>query len=87
MYRSKVELMDAIFVVKLIGTGHSFKDDTGGSFPEDPIATYQSEGIHYWFLQNLNEIISSKERSTLFLLITGRIILRTIGLEQLENLL
>lgn len=60
MYKSKVELMDAIFVIKLIGTGHSSKADTGGSFPEDPMATYQSEGTPYRFLQNLNEVIELK---------------------------
>lgn len=60
MYKKKIELMDAIFAVKLIGTGSSSEVDPGCSFPDDPMAAYRSE---------------------------GEIILRTIGLEQLENLL
>ncbi|XP_076649480.1 DNA helicase MCM9 isoform X2 [Halictus rubicundus] len=60
MYKKKIELMDAIFALKLIGTGSSSEVDPGCSFPDDPIGAYRSE---------------------------GEIILRTIGLEQLENLL
>lgn len=44
MYKSKIELMDAIYVVKLIGTGKTFEIDLGCSFPTDPMATYRSEG-------------------------------------------
>ncbi|XP_078053444.1 DNA helicase MCM9 [Augochlora pura] len=44
MYRSKIELMDAVFVVKLIGTGSSNEVDPGCSFPEDPMEAYRSEG-------------------------------------------
>ncbi|XP_054009344.1 DNA helicase MCM9-like [Hylaeus anthracinus] len=44
MYKSKIELMDAIYVVKLIGTGKTFEIDLGSSFPTDPMATYRSEG-------------------------------------------
>lgn len=60
MYRSDIEIMDVIFVAKLIGTGSTSEINLGCSFPVDPIATYKSE---------------------------GKILLRTIGLENLENLL
>lgn len=43
MYRSDIEIMDAIFVAKLIGTGSTDKINLS-SFPIDPIATYRSEG-------------------------------------------
>ncbi|XP_043794783.1 DNA helicase MCM9-like [Apis laboriosa] len=60
MYRSDIEIMDVIFVAKLVGTGSTSEINLGCSFPIDPIATYKSE---------------------------GKILLRTIGLEKLENLL
>ncbi|XP_076180354.1 DNA helicase MCM9 [Ptiloglossa arizonensis] len=44
MYKSKIELMDAIYVVKLIGVEPTFETDLGCSFPSDPMATYRSEG-------------------------------------------
>lgn len=49
MYKSKIELMDAIYVVKLIGVEPTFETDLGCSFPSDPMATYRSEGILYCF--------------------------------------
>ncbi|KZC07133.1 DNA replication licensing factor MCM9 [Dufourea novaeangliae] len=60
MFKSKIELMDAIFVIKLIGTGSPSEVDPGCSFPTDPMAVYKSE---------------------------GKMLLSTIGLEQLEHLL
>ncbi|XP_076755328.1 DNA helicase MCM9 [Xylocopa sonorina] len=60
MYRSDIQMMDAIFVAKLIGTGSTSDINLGCSFPTDPIATYRSE---------------------------GKALLRTIGLQNLENLL
>lgn len=60
MFRSQIEIMDAIFVAKLVGTESTAKVDPGCSFPTDPIATYRLE---------------------------GKKLLRTIGLQNLENLL
>lgn len=47
MYRSKVEMMDAIFVANLVGTGATSEADLRYQFPTDPLATYKSEGIYY----------------------------------------
>ncbi|KAK1122278.1 hypothetical protein K0M31_009501 [Melipona bicolor] len=44
MYRSNVEMIDAIFVAKLVGTGSTFETNLGCPFPTDPMATYRSEG-------------------------------------------
>ncbi|OAD61088.1 DNA replication licensing factor MCM9 [Eufriesea mexicana] len=44
MYRSNIEIMDAIFVAKLVGTYCTSEINLGCSFPTDPIATYRSEG-------------------------------------------
>ncbi|XP_012340479.1 DNA helicase MCM9-like isoform X3 [Apis florea] len=43
MYRSDIEIMDVIFVAKLVGTGSTSEINLGCSFPIDPIATYKSE--------------------------------------------
>lgn len=47
MYRSNVEMIDAIFVVKLVGTGSTFETNLGCPFPIDPMAMYRSEGAFY----------------------------------------
>ncbi|XP_017893509.1 DNA helicase MCM9-like [Ceratina calcarata] len=44
MYKADIEIMDAIFVAQLIGTGSKSESNLGNSFPLDPIATYRSEG-------------------------------------------
>ncbi|XP_043513790.1 DNA helicase MCM9-like isoform X1 [Frieseomelitta varia] len=44
MYRSNIEMIDAIFVAKLVGTGSTFETNLGCPFPTDPMATYRSEG-------------------------------------------
>ena len=44
MYRSNIEIMDAIFVAKLVGTGSTYEINLSCPFPIDPIATYRSEG-------------------------------------------
>lgn len=44
MYRSDIEIMDAIFIAKLIGTGSTDEINLSCSFPIDPIETYRSEG-------------------------------------------
>lgn len=45
MYRTKVEVIDAITAAELIGTTMS-NSDVGCPFPTDPIATYHSKGMH-----------------------------------------
>lgn len=50
MYRSDIEIMDVIFVAKLIGTGSTSEINLGCSFPVDPIATYKSEGTFYIYI-------------------------------------
>lgn len=45
MYKTEIELVDAIFVSKLVGTGATSEANLGCSFPTDPVATYRSEGI------------------------------------------
>lgn len=53
MYRSDIEIMDVIFVAKLIGTGSTSEINLGCSFPIDPIATYKSEGMFYIIFTSL----------------------------------
>lgn len=50
MCRSNTEIIDAIYVAKLVGTGCTSEINPGCSFPTDPIATYRSEGafLHYF---------------------------------------
>lgn len=45
MYRTKVEVIDAITAAELIGTT-LLSSDVGCPFPIDPIATYHSKGMH-----------------------------------------
>lgn len=45
MYRTKVEIIDAITAAELIGTT-MLNSDVGCPFPTDPIATYYSKGMH-----------------------------------------
>lgn len=52
MYRSDIEIMDVIFVAKLVGTGSTSEINLGCSFPIDPIATYKSEGTFYIILSS-----------------------------------
>lgn len=46
MYRTKVEVIDAITAAELIGTTLLNSSDVGCPFPTDPIATYHSKGIY-----------------------------------------
>lgn len=43
MYRTKVEVIDAITAAELIGTTLLNNSDVGCPFPTDPIATYHSK--------------------------------------------
>lgn len=45
MYRTKVEVIDAITAAELIGTT-LLSSDVGCPFPTDPIATYHSKGMY-----------------------------------------
>lgn len=47
MYRSSIEMIDAVFVAKLVGTGSTFETNLGCPFPTDPMAMYRSEGAFY----------------------------------------
>lgn len=44
MYKSQVEIMDAIYAAELIGTNTPSEEDSGSSFPQDPVSTYRSKG-------------------------------------------
>lgn len=44
MYRTKVEIVDAVAAAELIGTTLINNADIGCPFPIDPIATYHSKG-------------------------------------------
>ncbi|EZA51963.1 DNA replication licensing factor MCM9 [Ooceraea biroi] len=46
MYRTKVEIIDAVTAAELIGTTLLNSSDAGCPFPTDPIATYQAKGIY-----------------------------------------
>lgn len=46
MYRTKVEVVDAVTAAELIGTTSMNGADIGNSFPLDPIATYHSKGLY-----------------------------------------
>lgn len=46
MYRTKVEIVDAVMVAELIGTTLISSADIGCPFPRDPVATYRSKGIY-----------------------------------------
>lgn len=48
MYRTKVEIIDAVTAAELIGTTLINNADVGCSFPTDPIATYHSKGIYVY---------------------------------------
>lgn len=45
MYRSKVEVIDAVTAAELVGTTLLNSSDAGCPFPTDPIATYHLKGI------------------------------------------
>lgn len=44
MYRTKVEVVDAVMAAELIGTT-LISTDVGCPFPTDPISTYHSKGM------------------------------------------
>lgn len=46
MYRTKVEIVDAVTAAELIGTTMSNNSDVGCPFPTNPIETYHSKGIY-----------------------------------------
>lgn len=46
MYRTQVEIIDAVTAAELIGTTLLNSSDAGCSFPTDPFATYQAKGIY-----------------------------------------
>ncbi|XP_076240123.1 DNA helicase MCM9 [Calliopsis andreniformis] len=56
MYRSKIEVMDAIFVAKLVGTGTTSEVDLGCPFPTNPLATYKSDGKNLLKTMNLQQL-------------------------------
>lgn len=56
MYKTKVEVIDAITAAELIGTTLLNNSDIGCPFPTDPIATYHSKGMH--ILINLQSCIN-----------------------------
>lgn len=45
MYRTKVEVIDAVTAAELVGTTLLDNSDAGCPFPTDPIATYHLKGI------------------------------------------
>lgn len=45
MYRTKVEIVDAVTAAELVGTTLLNSSDAGCPFPTDPIATYHLKGI------------------------------------------
>lgn len=45
MYRTKVEVIDAVTAAELVGTTLLNSSDAGCPFPTDPIATYHLKGI------------------------------------------
>jgi len=55
MYRTKVEVIDAVTAAELVGTTIVNSSDAGCPFPTDPIATYQLKGIST--LNNLQSCI------------------------------
>lgn len=44
MYKSQIDVTDAIHAADLIGTGAATDGETGSSFPQDPLATYRDKG-------------------------------------------
>lgn len=46
MYRTKVEIIDAVTAAELIGTTMSNNSDVGCPFPTNSIETYHSKGIY-----------------------------------------
>lgn len=48
MYRTKVEIIDAVTAAELIGTTLLDNSDAGSPFPTDPIATYRDAGTYTW---------------------------------------
>ncbi|CAK9819692.1 DNA helicase MCM9 [Anthophora quadrimaculata] len=59
MYRSTIELMDAIFVAKLIGTANMSEIDPGCPFPINPMATYRAEGEALLTTIGLKDLVNS----------------------------
>jgi len=55
MYRTKVEVIDAVTAAELVGTTLVNSSDAGCPFPTDPIATYHLKGIST--LNNLQSCI------------------------------
>jgi len=45
MYRTKVEVIDAVTAAELVGTTLVNSSDAGCPFPTDPVATYRLKGI------------------------------------------
>ncbi|XP_043257619.1 DNA helicase MCM9-like [Colletes gigas] len=58
MYKSKIELMDAVYVVKLIGTETTFETDLGCPFPTDPMAVYRTEAKKLLRIIGLEQLIN-----------------------------
>lgn len=46
MYRTKVEVIDAVTAAELVGTTILNNSDAGCPFPKDPIATYLLKGVY-----------------------------------------
>ncbi|KAG7206657.1 hypothetical protein KM043_000333 [Ampulex compressa] len=60
MYRSRVELMDAIFAMELIGTTESQETNLECTFPADPMAAYRANAkkmLRTLHLENLEQFL------------------------------